>query len=78
MEVARDIAKWRVLGGFRHEEPETERPSAVRVDRWIAGGRLSLGRKSWVTPSFIRLDHKGEAQDLRESRVAGELVIEER
>jgi hypothetical protein len=78
VELARDIARWRFFGGFRREEPETERPTAVRVDRWIAGGRLSLGKASWVTPSFIRLDHKGDAQDLRESRVAGELVIEER
>jgi hypothetical protein len=79
-ELARDIARWRFFGGFRREEPETERPETpgLRVDRWHAGGRLSLGRKSWVIPSFIRLDHKGDGLNLRESRVAGDLVIEER
>jgi len=80
VDLARDILKWRFFGGFRREEPETERPETpdLRVDRWNIGARLSLGRASWVIPSFIRLDHRGDALNLRESRAAGELVIEER
>jgi hypothetical protein len=80
VDLARDVLKWRFFGGFRREEPETERPKSpdLRVDRWNVGARLTLGKASWVIPSFIRLDHKGDALNLRESRAAGELVIEER
>ena len=80
VDLARDILKWRFFGGFRREEPETQRPETpdVRVDRWVAGGVLTIGKQSWVTPSFIRLDHKGDALHLRESRVSGELVMQER
>ncbi|HET9251145.1 MAG TPA: hypothetical protein VFP58_03435 [Candidatus Eisenbacteria bacterium] len=80
VDLARDVMKWRVFGGFRREEPETQRPETpdVRVDRWVFGAKLTLGKQSWVTPSFIRMDHKGDAQNLRESRVSGELVLQER
>ena len=76
--------------GARHREVEVLRrvPPRGAGDRaaqlpcaWTGGS--SAGGSRWDAragsrPSFIRLDHKGEAQDLRESRVAGELVIEER
>ena len=80
VDLARDILKWRFFGGFRREEPETQRPETpdVRVDRWVVGGKLTLGKQSWVIPSFIRLDHKGDALNLRESRASGELVLQER
>ena len=80
VDLARNVLKWRFFGGFRREEPETERPETpdLRVDRWNIGAKLSLGKASWVIPSFIRLDHRGDALNLRESRAAGELVIEER
>lgn len=78
-QLARDIANWRFFGGYRHEQPvdDGDAPS-VQVDRWNFGGKLKLNQVSWVTPEFIRLQHRGAATHLRESRAATELIIGER
>jgi len=70
------IANWRFFGTYRHEEPVAKVDTvAVRVDRYSVGGQLMLNDLSWVTPEVIRIETRVDGQEVRESRAAGELVI---
>jgi hypothetical protein len=72
------IANWRFFGTYRHEEPVAKVDTlAVRVDRYSVGGQLALNDLSWVTPELIRIETTVDGQEVRESRAAGELVIDD-
>jgi len=75
---SRRIANWRFFGTYRHEEPFAKPDTAaVRVDRYSVGGQLVLGDLSWVTPELIRIETRVDGHEIRESRAAGELVIDD-
>jgi hypothetical protein len=79
-ELSRDVTEWRFFATYRTEEPDevVGASPVVRVDRWSLGGELKLNQVSFVIPSFIRIQHRGDNTDFSMSRVAGELIIGEK
>lgn len=78
-QVARDLLKWRLFGSFRSEQPVDRiglEPIA-RVDRSTIGVRLELNQQSWVTPSYVRVTHRGANTEFTESRIATEFSAAE-
>jgi len=72
--LARGIWKWRVFGSFRSEEPAARDGliPIVRVQTGSFGGRLELNQESWVTPSVVRVTHRGANTEYTEHRFATE------
>lgn len=77
--LGRGIWKWRVFGSFRSEEPASREGliPIVRVQTGTFGGRLELNQESWVTPSIVRVTHRGATTDFTENRIATEYTAAE-
>ena len=78
-QLRRGIWKWNLFGSFRSEEPaeRTGLEPVVRVQTGTIGGRLEMGKDSWVTPSLVRVTHRGANTDFTEHRVATEYTVAE-
>ncbi|MBI4363919.1 MAG: hypothetical protein HY568_00660 [Candidatus Latescibacteria bacterium] len=78
--LERLLLNWRLFGNFRSEQPaeRTGLEPTVRVDRGAVGIRLALNQDSWVTPSFVRVTHRGANTEFTENRVATEFSTAER
>lgn len=79
-EIAGSLWKWRFFGNFRSEQPQ-ERAGLepiVVVNRSSVGGSLELNPQSWVTPSIVRVTHRGANIEYVETRLATELSTAER
>jgi hypothetical protein len=73
------IWKWGIFGNYRSEEPASRDGliPVVRVQTGSFGGRLELNQESWVTPSFVRVTHRGANTDFVENRIATEYAVAE-
>jgi len=78
-QLKRSIWKWNLFGSFRSEEPaeRTGLEPVVRVQTGTVGGRLEMNQVSWVTPSLVRVTHRGPNTDFTEHRVATEYTVAE-
>jgi len=78
-QLQRSIWNWRFFGSFRSEEPTERRglEPVVRVQRATIGGRLALNQDSWVSPSLVRVAHRGANTELTENRIATEFSTSE-
>ncbi|MEK7348897.1 MAG: hypothetical protein AABZ94_08490 [Candidatus Eisenbacteria bacterium] len=83
----RDFLK--IFGDYRFEEPDTRigpvtTPSGsfggvptVSVERLALGTRIALNASSAVTPTLIRIHHRGAQTDLTEKRLSSEFTAAE-
>ena len=78
-QVKRSIWRWDLFGSFRSEEPAARSglEPVVRVQSGAFGGRLVLSEDSWVTPSLVRVTHRGANTDFAEHRIATEYTAAE-
>ena len=75
----RALWKWNLFGSFRSEEPASREGlvPVVRVQTGTIGARLMMNPDSWVTPSFVRVTHRGANTELTEDRIATEYTAAE-
>lgn len=78
-QLARRIWNWRFFGNLRGEEPARRSglEPVVRVQRASVGGRLELNQESWVSPSLVRVTHRGANTRFVENRIATEFSAAE-
>ena len=78
-QLRRSIWKWNFFGSFRSEEPALRNglEPVVRVQTGTVGGRLEMNQDSWVTPSLVRVTHRGANTDFTEHRLATEYAVSE-
>jgi len=75
----RAIWKWNPFVSFRSEEPASREGliPVVRVQTGTVGARLKMSEDSWVTPSVVRVTHRGANTEFTEHRLATDYTVAE-